>query len=409
MALVERQGGEVVHGGFQAHGAGSGGSQTFFRNLQQQRPHTQSARRRNYVNGNDVCRRAAMHHDEAGRFSCLPWFFFRNQRKRPPVVNVGLQFLLRIRDSRGKAFLVHTPQGLEVFKLEVADDDGHADIVAGETYRARPKAPENPAPRPAGRFFPQAAESFPEKNLPWGRLSPCPDRNFGRTISIRKIEEDVVERLLFDVVGAVVVLGAWYFLFSLYNRRKGTEALSWVQSACAGKGRILDSRWLSSYRLHARLQFPSRSFENAHVTMKFRPRATPVQWLLSCYHKQKETLTFEADLGGSPSFHLEVVRHRWCAHSRGVTNRRRDEREWDVYEPGPVILTTRTHWKQDSTPELNTLMTVRQQDVLQVSFRPESPQFSATIALDALDDPRTAAGFLTTLRELAAGASAHRQ
>jgi hypothetical protein len=120
-------------------------------------------------------------------------------------------------------------------------------------------------------------------------------------------------------------------------------------------------------------------------------------------------LTFEADLGGSPSFHLEVVRHRWCAHSRGVTALRRDERQWDVYEPGPVILTTRTHWKQDSTPELNTLMMVRQQDVLQVRFRPESPQFSATISLDALYDPKTAAGFLTTLRELAAGASAHRQ
>jgi hypothetical protein len=106
---------------------------------------------------------------------------------------------------------------------------------------------------------------------------------------------------------------------------------------------------------------------------------------------------------------LEVVRHRWCAHSRGVTALRRDERQWDVYEPGPVVLTTRTHWKQDSTPELNTLMTVRQQDVLQVRFRPESPHFSATISLDALYDPRTAAGFLTTLRELAAGASAHRQ
>jgi hypothetical protein len=217
--------------------------------------------------------------------------------------------------------------------------------------------------------------------------------------------------LAIDVVGAVVVLGAWYFLFASYNRRKGTEALRWVQSACAGKGRILDSRWMTSSRLHARLQFPSRSFENAHVTMKFLPRATPVRWLLSCWHKEKETLTFEADLGGSPSFHLEVVRHRWCAHSRGVTTRGRgkDDREWDVYEPGPVILTTRTHWKEDSAPELNTLMTVRQQDVLQVRFRPESPQFSATIALDALYDPRTAAGFLTTLRELAAGASAHRQ
>ena len=134
----------------------------------------------------------------------------------------------------------------------------------------------------------------------------------------------------------------------------------------------------------------------------------PIHWLLSYWHKQKETLTFEADLGGSPSFNLQVVRHRWSGHSRGVTTRKRDEREWDVYEPGPVVLTTRTHWKEYPTPELNTLMTVRQQDVLQVRFRPESPQFSATVALDALSDPSTAASFLTTLRELA-GASAHRQ
>ena len=88
---------------------------------------------------------------------------------------------------------------------------------------------------------------------------------------------------------------------------------------------------------------------------------------------------------------------------------KKKERQWEIYDPGPIVLTTRTHWQEDSTPELNTLMTVRQQDVLQVRFRPESPQFSATITLDALDDPRTAEGFLSTLRELAAGASAHRQ
>jgi len=241
-------------------------------------------------------------------------------------------------------------------------------------------------------------------------LPSCPARNLGRTIGIRGLSEDVVGRLLaIDVVCAVVALGAWYVLFSAYNRRRGAEALRWVQSACAGKGRILDSKWLNSYRLHARVHFASRSFENAQVMMRFRPRALPVQWLMSRVHKQKETLTFEADLGGCPTFHMEVVRHRWCAHSRSISARKRDEREWDIYEPGPIVLTTRTHWKQDPTPELNTLMTVRQQDVLQVRFRPESPQFSATIALDALDDPRAAAGFLTTLRELAAGASAHLQ
>ncbi len=215
--------------------------------------------------------------------------------------------------------------------------------------------------------------------------------------------------VIIDAICAVVLLTAWYVFFAAYNRRRGAEALRWVESACAGKGRIVDFRWIGSSRLFARLQFPSRSFDNAHVLMKFRPRALPVHWVLSRVHKQKETLTFEADLGGSPNFHLDVVRHRWCAHSRGVLAHKKSDRQWDIYEPGPIVLTTRTHWREDSTPELNTLMTVRQQDVLQVRFRPESPQFSATIALEALDDPKAAAGFLSTLRELAAGASAHRQ
>ena len=215
--------------------------------------------------------------------------------------------------------------------------------------------------------------------------------------------------LLIDVVAAAVALGLWYLMFAAYNRRRGAEALRWVQTACTGKGRILDSHWLGSSRLLARLQFPSRSFENAYVTLKLRPRAVPLQWLMSCWHKQKETLTFEADLGGSPSFHLEVLRHRWCARSRGLTRPGRDSREWEVYEPGLIILTTRAHWKDDPSPALNALMAVRQQDVLQVCFRPESPQFSATVCLDALSDSQTAAGFLSKLRELAAGASAHRQ
>ena len=215
--------------------------------------------------------------------------------------------------------------------------------------------------------------------------------------------------LLIDVIASVAILLVWYLLFAAYNHRKGAEALRWVETACSGKGRVIESHWLGSSLLHATLQFRSRSFENARVTLKFRPRALPVHWFLSCWRKQKETLTFDADLGGSPTFYLEVVRHRWCAHSHGATLQKNDERQWEVYEPGPVVLTTRTHWKEDPAAELSALMAVRQQDVLQVRFRPESPQFSATIKLDALDDPRSAATFLSTLRELAAGASAHRQ
>lgn len=214
--------------------------------------------------------------------------------------------------------------------------------------------------------------------------------------------------LLIDVVASVFILGLWYFLFYTYNRKKGAAALRWVQNACADKGRIVESRWIGSSRVQARLHFPAHWFENARVTVKFRPRALPIQWLISCWHKQKETLTFEADLGGSPSFSLEVMRHRWSAYNRGISSRRKN-REWEIYEPGPIILTTRTHWKQDPTAELNALMSARRQEILQVRFRPESPQFSATLQLESLSDPNAAAGFVSALREIAAGASAHQQ
>jgi hypothetical protein len=229
------------------------------------------------------------------------------------------------------------------------------------------------------------------------------------------IRGSVVGRLLLiDVAGSVVVLGLWYFVFSTYNRKKGVAALRWVQAACAGKGRILESHWVGSSRLQARLHFASHWFENASVVLTFRPRALPVQWLLSCWRKQKETLTFEADLGGSPTFHLEVVRHRWSAHNRSnASHKNRDnkdeEREWELYQPGPIILTTRTHWKQDPMAELNALMSARRPEILQVRFRPESPQFTATVHLEALADADSCAGFVSALREIAAGASAHSQ
>lgn len=215
--------------------------------------------------------------------------------------------------------------------------------------------------------------------------------------------------LLIDVASSIAVLGLWYLVFFSYNRKKGAAVLRWVQSACDGKGRIVESRWMGSSRLQARIHFPSRWFENARVTVSLRPRALPIQWMVSCWHKQKEMLTFEADLGGSPAFHLEVTRHRWSAHNRGGLSRKNDQREWEVHQPGPIILTTRTHWKQDPSAELNALMSSRRQDIFQVRFNPESPQFSATVHLETLADPTACSGFVSALRDIAAGASAHQQ
>lgn len=213
--------------------------------------------------------------------------------------------------------------------------------------------------------------------------------------------------VLVDAIGAAVLLGAWFFYFARYNRRKGALALRWVESACSSKGRVLDSHWLSVTLLQARFGFASHWFDNAKVTIRLRPRPIPFKWFVSAWHKQKETLTFEADLGCAPGFQLDVFRHRWLSQRHG--NLTAGSRDWSVSRPGPVVLTTRTHWTQELSPVVNTLITSRGHNLISVRFRSESPHLAATVPLEALSDEHAAAGFLSVLRELAAGASASRQ
>lgn len=218
----------------------------------------------------------------------------------------------------------------------------------------------------------------------------------------------VVGRLfLIDVAVAAVAVALWYFLFSRYNRRKGKNALLWVEAACLNRARIVETRWIGASRLQAHLRFAAHWFENAKVTIRLLPRPLPVQWLMSRLHKQRETLTFEADLGYAPALHLEVIRHHWLTHSdKKVLSNSRD---WTVSRPGPVVLTTSTEWRQELPPIVNTLMTSGGHSLLNVRLHPESPHLAATIDLNSLSDEKSAAGFLGVLRDLASGATRSRQ
>ena len=143
---------------------------------------------------------------------------------------------------------------------------------------------------------------------------------------------------------AAVLLAAWYAWFVHYNRRRGAALLEWVQAACLGKGRIFAAEWrASSSQLKASLRLSSRWFEDIRLTIRLLPRALPVQWLLSRWRKQGETLTFEADLGFAPTFSLDVIRRRWSGHSQ--QKRSTAARVWTIARPGPVILTTKDDWQ----------------------------------------------------------------
>ena len=217
----------------------------------------------------------------------------------------------------------------------------------------------------------------------------------------------MVPLALIDAVAAAALLAIWYFCLARYNRRKGAAAMRWMEVACLGQGRIIEAKWLGASRLQAKMAFAAHWIEGARVTVRLRPRSVPVQWILSIWRKQKETLTFEADLDCAPGFQLQVYRHRWLTHKHVNLGSR--SKQWAVSRPGPVVLTTRTQWAQELTPVVNTLMTSRGHNLMSVRLRPESPHLTATVALEALSDGEAASSFLSVVRELAAGASTSRQ
>ena len=216
----------------------------------------------------------------------------------------------------------------------------------------------------------------------------------------------MVRLIVIAALCATIVDVLWFLIFTRYNRRKGALVLRWVEAACSSRGRLLQSQWLGRSCLQAQLSFASHWFENARVTVRLLPRPLLVQWLVCLWKRQRETVTFEADLDDSPGFNLEISRHRWLTQKPKEISER--TRNWTISRPGPVVLTTRTEWADELTPLVNTLMTSRGHNLLTVRFRQESPNLTATIPLDALSGEETTASFLSVLRDLAAGSSASR-
>ena len=216
--------------------------------------------------------------------------------------------------------------------------------------------------------------------------------------------------ILIDVVVALALSIVWYACFIRYNRRRAGNVLRWVEAACLGKGRVVERHWqANSSRLKATLHLSSRWFEEAHLTIHLLPRPLPIQWALSRWRQQQETLTFEANMGFPPGFHLDVIRHRWSGRSGAKASGSKESartRAWTISRPGPVILTTKEDWPVELNPVVNALASWRDKDFVGVRFNSTSPHFTATVALESLSDQKAASALLGLFRELAASSSA---
>ncbi len=206
------------------------------------------------------------------------------------------------------------------------------------------------------------------------------------------------------IIAGLAVL-TWYIVFRIVNRRHGSDAIEWIETALSFHGEISAVKWLSASRVYVRLRLASSPFRQPTLLIQLMPREMPLEWLLSWWRGTKESVTFQANFDCAPGFNLEVQNLRMFARTR--RRLKPNTKTWTFEHVGPFVISTRRDWKRDLMNLMDGLVASRACDFTGVSFRNRSPHFSATVPLNSFSPQAQAENDLfDVLGELASGASA---
>ena len=193
---------------------------------------------------------------------------------------------------------------------------------------------------------------------------------------------------------------AWYTGRASYNRRRSRRVLQWIESALAGRGRVLAIQWTTPGTFRAHLQLaPNACFHDAAIEVRFRA----LSWLLARWRKEPDLLTFEADLDPMPTRSLELHRHRWYGRTRRKLTD--NASSWPGQHYPTLVITTEDAWDAQAAAALASFPSKGEYQVLSVVFQRSSPQFSVTVPLANLAHA-SRGQLLPAFEELASGASA---
>jgi hypothetical protein len=214
------------------------------------------------------------------------------------------------------------------------------------------------------------------------------------------------ESALVSVSLGVLIVGAWYWAFLHFNRRRAQRVLHWLEGAMVEHGQISAVEWLSPSHFRARLRLPGCSFRQPSLEAKLAPREMPIKWAMWRWRRHEETLTFEANLVTPPRLSMEIGRTRWTGLTRRWT---RNTAEWPTHSVASLFISTQPEWEPEIASCMTTVVSARELEFLGVSFRPRAPHFSVTFSLqETLKHPSGELAIFDSLRELAEGAPTSR-
>lgn len=133
------------------------------------------------------------------------------------------------------------------------------------------------------------------------------------------------------LTGLAILVVAWFAAGSIYNVRRGREALRWLQGGLPALGARTTVRWLGTTAVQLVLREPGPPFQEVTLIVFLEPRDVPWMWALARPRGRRDLLIVRAQLRDPPRVDLEVLdRQSWSGRE---VLRRLGGAEWSVREP----------------------------------------------------------------------------
>lgn len=202
------------------------------------------------------------------------------------------------------------------------------------------------------------------------------------------------------VVFVMAVLG-WFAYGIVWNIRRGSAVLKWLQAGLPQLGERTTLRWLGSSAVDLHLAKARSPFKSAQLLIVLEPRDVPWFWFIAHARGRRDLLIVRGQLMSAPLYEFDLLAPgSWSESERSG---RTDARQWNAEALEAMSFRapqqTRSLSRDLAAPLLQSARQVHP-IVWRLSARREDPHFELHVPLP---DPKTldAERFFNSLRALA--------
>lgn len=197
------------------------------------------------------------------------------------------------------------------------------------------------------------------------------------------------------VIVLSVVMGVWFMIGSVVNRRRGVETYKWFQKQLEPLGKITESRWIGTSGSGARMVVgkPARPYQRVEVVFLLDSREILPLWAFNLLRGKQDEMVLKANLRTAPGEEVEVRRARGRAFPRQTPEAPPQETAVD----GGFEVTRRGKGKPFSPGQLEGFLREYGEAILSISVKKQMPHLIVRASLPPLR-AEEASGFFLALQ-----------